>query len=124
MNAEKRKAGKERGKLKVLTLFFIVLALPLLSGCAEIAPPTPGYILKRPLGTDSVKVGMTKSRVKELWGDPSQVNTVEGDERWGGKREEWVYIARYSVIPVDAGYLSKTKKLYFDGDNLTNIVKE
>ncbi|GAG27063.1 unnamed protein product, partial [marine sediment metagenome] len=31
--------------------------------------------------------------------------------------------AKYSAIPLDADYLSKTKKLYFDGEYLTNIVE-
>ena len=100
------------------------LLLFVLSGCADITPPTPGYILKRPLGTNSVKLGMAKDKVKDLWGDPDQVNTIEDDKRWGGEREEWVYVGRYSNIPLDAGYLSKTKKLYFDGDSLTNITEE
>lgn len=86
--------------------------------------PTPEDIIKRPIGTDSVKIGMTKDKVKELWGDPDQVNYVTDEKRWGGAREEWVYRGRYSSLPVDAGYLSKTKKLYFDGKNLTNIIEE
>jgi len=34
------------------------------------------------------------------------------------RREMWVYHAQ-TGIPIDADYLSKTKKLYFDGNNLT-----
>jgi hypothetical protein len=107
--------------VKLFSAFILVLFC---AGCAEITPPTPAYILKRPLGTDSVKLGMTKGKVKELWGEPSHINFTEDREKWGGKREEWVYLGRYSRIPVDAGYLSRTKKLYFDGENLTNIVEE
>lgn len=103
---------------------FVIILISFLGACADITPPTPEYVLKRPLGTDSVKLGMTKGRVKELWGEPDQVNLIEDEKRWGGRREEWVYVARYSTIPVDAGYLSRTQKLYFDGENLTNIVKE
>jgi len=110
----------------VITIKLIAAAIlvSFLAGCAEFTPPTPAYILKRPLGTSSVKLGMTKDRVRDLWGEPNQINEVENEEAWGGKREEWVYVGRYSEIPVDAGYLSKTKRLYFDGDNLTNIVEE
>ncbi len=108
-------------KLSCLSIF---LTLLMVAGCADITPPTPGYILKKPLGTESVKVGMTKDRVRDLWGDPDQVNEVTDKDMWGGEREEWVYFARYSRIPVDAGYLSKTKKLYFDGENLTNIMED
>ena len=109
--------------MKSVRIVLVSVFLISLAGCADITPPTPGYILQRPIGTDSVKIGMTKDRVKELWGDPDQVNYVEDKKMWGGLREEWVYVAR-SGLPVDAGYLSRTKKLYFDGDNLTNIVEE
>ncbi len=108
----------------MLKLFLISILFLSLTGCADITAPTPEYILKRPLGTDSVKIGMTKGKVKELWGDPDQINYVEDKEKWAGARIEWVYTGRYSAIPVDAGYLSKTKKLYFDGENLTNIMEE
>ena len=109
--------------MKIRELFFVSLLLVFLIGCADITPPTPGYILQRPIGTDSVKVGMTKDKVKELWGDPDQINYVEDKKMWGGEREEWVYMAR-SALPVDAGYLSRTKRLYFDGENLTNITED
>ena len=110
--------------MHTIKLIILSILVSFLYGCADIAPPTPGYILKRPLGTDSVKLGMTKDRVRDLWGEPNRVNEVEDEAAWAGSREEWVYIGRYSDIPLDAGYLSKTKKLYFDGENLTNIVEE
>ena len=56
-----------------------------------------------------------------MWGKPNEIKTVENKEKWSGPREMWVYRAQYNSIPVDAGYLSKTKKLYFDGENLTDI---
>ena len=97
-----------------------LLLLVFITGCAEIDIPSPRDVLKRPLGTDSVKVGMAKDQVKELWGDPDYVNyeEAEGSNR---AREVWVYKGRYSSVPVDAGYLSKTRHLYFDGNNLTKI---
>ncbi len=93
-------------------------------GCAEMDLPTPKSILEQPIGTDSVKIGMTKNKVKGLWGAPDQINFVTDKEKWGGSREEWVYVGRYSALPIDADYLSKTRKLYFDGENLTNIVDQ
>ena len=108
-------------RFKLIALF---LAIIFLGGCAEIPIPTPKDIIKQPIGTDSVKVGMTKDKIRELWGKPDQINFVRNKERWGGEREEWVYRAAYSGIPVDAGYLSRTKRLYFDGPNLTNIAEE
>jgi len=99
-----------------------ILASALLSaGCSAIIIPSPEEVVKHPLGTESIKVGMTKDRVEALWGKPSQIKTVENKEKWQGSREVWIYRAQYSSIPVDAGYLSNTKKLYFDGNNLTEI---
>ena len=123
INREK-KVKARRINLNTLKLFLIFVLLLSLTGCADITPPTPKDIIKRPLGTVSVKVGMTKGEVRELWGEPDQINYVEDKEKWGGGRTEWVYTGRYSAIPIDADYLSKTKKLYFDGENLTNIVEE
>ena len=120
-------AGKKRKENKVnfLKLFIIAILVFSVSGCADIAPPTPQEIISKPLGSGSIRRGMSKEEVKDLWGEPSQINYgVKNKNLWEGEREEWVYVARYSNIPLDAGYLSKTKKLYFDGDSLTNIVEE
>jgi len=108
--------------LNTLKLFLIPVLLLFLAGCADLTIPSPNYIIERPIGTSSVKIGMTKDKVRDLWGDPDQINDVEDKTMWGGARVEWVYRAR-TDLPVDAGYLSKTKKLYFDGENLTNIVE-
>jgi outer membrane biogenesis lipoprotein LolB len=107
--------------LKLLLAFLLVLSL---TGCAEITPPTPKDIITRPLGPPSVKIGMTKDEVKALWGEPDRIGYVEDKEKWSGARTEWVYTGRYSAIPLDKNYLSKTKKLYFDGESLTSIVEE
>lgn len=96
-------------------LFFI-------SGCTEVDLPTPEDVIKRPLGTESVKLGMTKEQVVDLWGEPDNVKYQEIDESGDIRsRELWIYKGRYSQIPVDAGYLSKSKYLYFDGKNLAKI---
>ena len=109
---------------KALLLCCSLALLVSLWGCAGIEPPTPDEVLRKPLGTDAVKLGMTKHQVLELWGEPDEINDVTDKERWKGPREEWVYRGQYSAIPIDAGYLSKTKCLYFDGNNLTNIVEK
>lgn len=93
----------------------------LILGCGAIEIPAPDDIIKKPLGTESIKLGMTKSQVESLWGKPDEVKTVEDKEKWSGQRDVWIYRAKYGAIPVDAGYLSQTKKLYFDGENLTEI---
>lgn len=102
-------------------LFFVMLASLALAGCAGIEPPNPEDVVKHPFGTEALKVGMTKQEVESLWGKPDEVSLVEDKEKWKGPREVWTYRAQYGAVPVDAGYLSKTKKLYFDGNNLTNI---
>jgi len=100
----------------------ILICAAALGGCAALnSVPTPTEVLEHPLGTESIKIGMTKQQVEALWGKPSQIKSVEDKERWKAAKEMWVYRAQYGAIPVDAGYLSKTKKLYFDGNNLTEI---
>ena len=108
--------------MKKITLLPALLACGIFfCGCSAIIIPNPGDVVKHPLGTESIKVGMTKQQVESLWGKPSLVKTVEDKAKWKGSREVWVYRAEYGSIPFDAGYLSNTKKLYFDGNNLTDI---
>ena len=107
--------------VKSLSFMMIISILPLICGCTTLAIPTPDEIIKKPLGTESVKIGMTKDQVESLWGKPDQVTMVENKQKWSSPREVWTYNAQYGAIPVDAGYLSNTQKLYFDGENLTEI---
>lgn len=102
-------------------LVIFALALATLSGCSVIETASPDNVVQHPFGTESIKIGMTKNEVESLWGKPDEISVVEDKEKWKGSREVWTYRASYTVVPVDAGYLSKTKKLYFDGNNLTNI---
>lgn len=113
---------QENRIIKNTTVLFGLLFLGLAaSGCSAINSVKPDEVIKHPLGTESIKIGMTKQEVESVWGKPDDVKFVENKERWQGTREMWVYRAQYGAIPVDAGYLSKTKKLYFDGINLTEI---
>jgi len=101
---------------------FLALALiPFMCGCSTLTIPNPDEIIQKPLGTESIRVGMTKDEVASIWGKPDNITTVENKQKWSTPREVWTYHARYGAIPIDAGYLSKTQKLYFDGDNLTEI---
>ena len=102
-------------------IIFCIAVMLLTCGCSAITIPTPQEVLGKPLGTESIKIGMTKSQVEEYWGKPNNIQTVENKEKWKGQREVWTYYAQYGGIPVNAGYFSKTQKLYFDGDNLTEI---
>ncbi len=106
---------------KAVCIIIALFAFSILSGCDTISMPTPNEIINKPLGTESVRVGMTKHQVESIWGKPDHVGMVENKQKWSSSREVWTYTAKYGAIPVDAGYLSKTQKLYFDGPNLTEI---
>jgi hypothetical protein len=90
-------------------------------GCSTLEVADPKEVIKHPLGTETIRLGMTKEEVESIWGKPDDVTTVDEKDKKMGTREVWIYRAQYGAIPVDAGYLSKTKKLYFDGENLTEI---
>ena len=98
------------------------LVLASLAGCAGIQAPTTDEIFKSPLGSGGLSTGMSRAQVVERYGEPDIKGTVNSPE-WNSPREEWFYRARYSGLPVNAGYLSDDLYLYFDGDNLTNISK-
>jgi len=105
-------------KVVILLALFALLA----AGCAEINLfQAPAEVLKHPLGTDPIKTGMSKDEVISIWGKPDQINTLEPADEWHTPREEWVYIGRYSKIPLDKSYLSKSKYLIFDGNYLACI---
>lgn len=90
-------------------------------GCTLIEQiPNPEEVIRNPLGKTDLRVGMSKQEVEAKWGKPDEKRIVEDKDKWPGPREMWAYHAQ-TGIPIDAGYLSKTKRLYFDGNNLTNI---
>lgn len=97
-------------------------SIMMFSGCADMEIPTVNDILKSPIGTCSIKRGMTKDQVKDNWGEPSKIRFEEVKEEGVSRtREIWVYQADFKLVPVDTDYLSETKFVYFDGDNVTNI---
>ena len=107
------------------SLIIFAIAVIFLSGCAEINLfQAPSEVLKHPLGTDPIKVGMSKDQVTSIWGEPDQINALEPADEWQTPREEWVYKGRYSKIPVDRSYLFKSKYLIFDGKSLVCIGNE
>ena len=84
-------------------------------------PFKPEQVLTNPLGTDSLKIGMTKEQVKSLLGEPDTINPIESSKDvLKTVREEWVYQGRYTDVPVKVDYFGKTLILSFDGDNLTS----
>ncbi|MDD5634855.1 MAG: hypothetical protein PHW46_06235 [Candidatus Omnitrophica bacterium] len=109
--------------MKLLSIAAGCMFLVMIAGCTEIKAPTPKQIFDNPLGEGSLKIGMSKAHVKDVYGGPTSNRIVTAGE-WGGEREEWFYKADYSVLPVGTGYLTEDLYLYFDGDNLTNISRE
>jgi outer membrane protein assembly factor BamE (lipoprotein component of BamABCDE complex) len=98
----------------------VLMVMFFLTGCAIINPLKPQQMLTNPLGTDSLKIGMTKEQVKSLLGEPDSVNTMESSKDvLKTQREEWTYQGRYADMPIKADYFGKTLILIFDGDNLT-----
>ncbi|MFH1552942.1 MAG: hypothetical protein ABID83_04825 [Candidatus Omnitrophota bacterium] len=106
--------------MKIHVLLVFTLLCVFVAGCAEIEVPKSDQLLKAPLGDGPLVKGMTKYQVVSIYGEPKLKSTVRSSE-WGGPREEWFYSAQYTVLPVNAGYLSEDLYLYFDGENLTNI---
>jgi hypothetical protein len=109
--------------LKNYFAILMVIFCVLISGCAEVDVPKPDEIIKNPLGPGSVRVGMTKDQVVNIYGEPN-IKGMVTSSKWGGSREEWIYEAQASALPVSAGYLGEDLYLYFDGENLTNISKK
>lgn len=109
-------------KMAVSVLFLVSSAY--LAGCTAITIPNPGDIASTPLGTESIKLGMSKAQVESIWGKPDNIRMEESKDSFRGQREVWFYNApQYARIapPVNAGYLSNSRKLYFDGNNLIDI---
>ena len=101
---------------KIFLIILCAVLISAVSGCAGI-DPDPTAILRHPLGTDRIAVGMTKERVRDIWGSPDTI-TRTGSNEFGAPLEEWVYRGRYPGLPINAGYLHKTKYLYFEGNVL------
>ena len=121
---------KERRVVASLRIALIALMTTLgffaISGCAEINPfETPGEVIRHPLGSESIRAGMSKEEVVSKWGEPDLVNRLQATDASRSQAEEWVYKARrYTPVPLDSGYLSRNKYLYFDGNSLTAITDE
>ncbi len=89
-------------------------------GCAEITPPSPEEIMRQPLGESPLRIGMTKEKIKSLWGQPDVIKVL-GVDAQGMVREEWIYRARYPNLPINVDYLSETQYLFFDGNHLVKF---
>jgi hypothetical protein len=107
-------------KFNLQIFIFLFFIFGLLVGCAEIEPPGPKEIMRQPLGESPLRMGMSKERVKSLWGDPDLIKVLESDAQ-GMIREEWIYRGRYPHLPINIDYLSESQHLIFDGNNLVKF---
>ncbi len=101
--------------IKVAVLIGLITFL--ITGCAEIEPPTPDKIISPWSSMPNIRLGDTKNDVLSRWGEPDERNQIGVDEL-GVAKEQWVYYGRYPMAPIDYQYVSKTKCLYFEGNTL------
>lgn len=104
---------------RALLIAYSVLFIGLM-GCAEIKPPSPKEIIRQPLGESPLRIGMTKEKVRSLWGESDLVKVLQPDAQ-GTIKEEWIYRGRYPALPINVDYLSETQHLFFDGNNLVRF---
>ena len=103
-----------RGLLAMTAVLFFSLA-----GCSEIKTPTVAEVMTHPLGTAAPFTrGTLKAKVLQDWGKPDVV-IPHGTDELGNMREEWIYHGRMQSLPIDYEYVSRTKHLFFEGNNLT-----
>jgi hypothetical protein len=79
--------------------------------------------IKSPVGWPHLKKGMTKEQVVDILGEPDSKRVVGQDEHLGDI-EEWMYVGRYPGMPLDLGYVQKSRRLIFKGNALTDIYRE
>ncbi len=102
---------------------FLVIMI-LLCGCGDTQMPTARQALERPFGTgDPFTKGATKAEVLDAWGQPAYIKFLGVDEI-GNTREEWIYKGWIGSIPVDQEYLSRGKRLCFEGDNMVSCATD
>jgi len=106
------------GENRIHLILMLLLTIALY-GCSSLPGPDPREILKHPLGTSSLRNGMSKEEILELWGEPDSIDNLGSDEL-GLSKELWTYKARYPNAPVSLGYASRDQRLFFQGNALIN----
>ena len=99
-------------------LIIIFITLPFLAGCAGIEPPSPGKVLPPWSGTQNLKIGMSKDRVLNAWGEPNE-KADKGRDGVGLLIEEWIYYGEYPIV--NRKILSQGARLTFTGSSLTSF---
>lgn len=100
---------------------YAYLLIPLvitLAGCSDFQDPTKKLTLESVVtGGDALNQGMTKDQVIAGWGHPDRVKSL-GQTKWGAPIEEWSFYAWLPKFPVNFHYVSKGRRLVFEGDAL------
>ena len=102
----------------IKALIIILMAIPLLAGCAGIEPPSPQKVLPPWSGTQNLSIGMSKDKVLEEWGEPSE-RLAKGRDDVGLLIEEWVYYGEYPLV--NRKILSQGARLTFTSSSLTSF---
>jgi outer membrane protein assembly factor BamE len=98
---------------RLLPLLLLVASL-LTSGCVYQAALSQGNLLDQE-DIDQVEVGMTRGQVRFLLGTP-MIDDPFHENRW-----DYVYFLR---IGREKATFKRWISVYFDGDNVTEIVKD
>ena len=95
-----------------------------LSACGEIHTPTARQAITHPFGTAAPFTrGTSKAEILEEWGPPDHISQ-HGIDELGNLCEEWIYRGRLQGLPIDVEYVSRTKHLFFEGNNLVRCESE
>ena len=97
-----------------LTLFVVLVFALLSSGCIYQVALSQGNLLEQE-DIDQVEVGMTRGQVRFLLGTPL-VDDPFHENRW-----DYVYYLR---VGRDKAALKRWISIYYDGDNVTEIVED
>jgi len=97
-----------------LPTIFVLLCALFFAGCVYQAALSQGNLLDQE-DIDQVEVGMTRGQVRFLLGTP-MIDDPFHENRW-----DYVYFLR---IGRDKAVFKRWISVYYDGDNVTEIVKD
>jgi outer membrane protein assembly factor BamE len=95
-------------------VFILAIAGMLSAGCVYQASLSQGNLLDQE-DIDQVEVGMTRGQVRFLLGTP-MIDDPFHEDRW-----DYVY---YLIVGRDKATFKRWLSVYFDGDNVTEVVKD
>ena len=111
-------------RLRSQVIIGVLSGLALIGGCSEFQSPSLDQAVHQPFGNAApFKRGTTKAEILQEWGPPASV-VNKGLDELGNVREEWIYIGMLPGLPIDQEYISRTKHLFFEGDNMVRWTTE